>query len=170
MISMPQISMADWKAPCPKINATTLLPLRSIELPNPTRQISRCSANNIKSPRVILDAENSRLLTQQLIAELAALTDTEALTAWAGEILPRKNQLIISDAEALENAFAAKLSEIGADASIGNTEGEITGKRANARLNDARDRQRGTNNNAVPARAIPGRSVTPIGRTLRLRD
>src|SRR3954454_3666811 len=56
--------------------------------------------------RVILEAENSGLLTQQLIAELAALTDAEALTAWAAETLPRKNQLISSDAEALENAFA----------------------------------------------------------------
>jgi hypothetical protein len=61
----------------------------------------------------MLYAENSRLLGQQLIAELAALTDTEALTALAGQSLPRKNQLITSDAQALENAFAAKLPKIG---------------------------------------------------------
>jgi hypothetical protein len=48
-----------------------------------------------------------------LNAELRVFTDTEALTAWAGKILPQKNQLTTSDAEAVEIAFVAKLTELG---------------------------------------------------------
>src|SRR4051794_16139166 len=120
---------------------------------------------------VILDPENSGLLTQQLIAELAALTDAEALTAWAGETLPRKNQLVTSDAEALENAFAAKLSEFGGDVP-GSTKDQISGKRADEGLKNARDRSRGANDNPAPtvSHETPRCSVSPIGKTLRLRD
>src|SRR5205814_1292319 len=63
-------------------------------------------------PRVILAAENSLLLREQLIAELGAFRDTDALTVWAGRILPQKNQLATSDAQALEAAFAVKLGEL----------------------------------------------------------
>jgi hypothetical protein len=48
-----------------------------------------------------------------LNAELRVFTDTESLTAWAGKILPQKNQLTTSDAEAVEIAFVAKLAELG---------------------------------------------------------
>src|SRR5205823_647826 len=63
----------------------------------------------VRPPRVILLPENSLALRKQLIAELAALTGTEAITVWARRILPQKNQLTTSDAQELEVAFAAKL-------------------------------------------------------------
>src|SRR4051794_7018363 len=66
----------------------------------------------LKPPRVVLDPEKSRSLREQLIAELGAFTDTNALTLWAGRILPQKNQLATADAQALETAFAAKLSQL----------------------------------------------------------
>ena len=65
----------------------------------------------VRLPRVILAAENSRGLREQLNAELRVFTDTEALTAWAGKILPQK--LTTSDAEAVEIAFVAKLTKLG---------------------------------------------------------
>jgi hypothetical protein len=49
---------------------------------------------------------------EQLISELEALTDAEALAAWAERVLPQKNWLIMSDAELVETAFAAKLNEL----------------------------------------------------------
>src|SRR5437764_1026886 len=67
----------------------------------------------IRPPRLILAPENSRALAEQLIAELEIFKDSEALTAWAGRILAQKNQLAASDAEAVEIAFATKLTEIG---------------------------------------------------------
>src|SRR5438874_5983603 len=63
-------------------------------------------------PRVLLVPEKSLALREQLIAELGAFTDTESLTVWAGRILPQKNQLATSDAQALEAAFAVKLVEL----------------------------------------------------------
>jgi hypothetical protein len=135
-------------------------------IPSPYPQRSR----PLKPPRVVLDPEKSQALREKLIAELGAFTDTEALTVWAGRILPQKNQLITSDAEALENVFAAKLTEFGADGPIEITDVEISGERANGGLNNARNRRRSANGNAAPVAEIPGRSVTPIGKTLRLRD
>src|SRR4051812_41486621 len=38
----------------------------------------------LKPPRVVLDPEKSRAVREQLIAELDAFTDTDALTVWAG--------------------------------------------------------------------------------------
>ena len=52
------------------------------------------------------------------IAELGAFAEAEALTAWAGRVLPRKNQLATSDAQAVETAFAAKLSELEGDGAV----------------------------------------------------
>ena len=46
------------------------------------------------------------------MAELGSLTEAAALTAWAGRILPGKNQLVTSDAQLIEAAFAAKLAEL----------------------------------------------------------
>src|SRR5215208_6988844 len=68
-----------------------------------------------RSPRVILAPENSMALREQLIRELGAFTDTDALTLWAGRILPQKNQLATSDAQALESAFMVKLGELAGD-------------------------------------------------------
>src|SRR5215218_7707737 len=89
----------------------------------------------IKPPRVILAPENSHLLRDQLIGELAAFTETEPLTAWAGKILPQKNQLTTSDAEALENAFAAKLGELGGEEPIEKVEIREQSEGANDELN-----------------------------------
>src|SRR5438105_15460773 len=52
---------------------------------------------------------------------------------------------------------------------VGSTKDEISGERANGELNIGRNPRR-NHNNAAPALEIPGRSVTPIGKTLRLRD
>src|SRR4051812_3697 len=68
----------------------------------------------IRAPRLILSAEHSRPVRERLIAELSRITEAEALTFWAGKILPGKNQLVTSDAEAVESAFVAKLTELGA--------------------------------------------------------
>jgi hypothetical protein len=79
----------------------------------------------VRPPRLILAPQDSRARREQLVAELGLLTDLEALTAWAGKILPQKNKLVTSDAELLETAFAAKLHEFGSaelprsDASLG---------------------------------------------------
>jgi hypothetical protein len=137
----------------------------------------------VSLPRVILPPENSLSLRDHLISELAASTDTETLTLWAGRILPQKNQLTTPDAQAIETAFAAKLGEL---------EGDRPAKDPNPAMgNDKSDKFR--SNRAIPghtARLEPigaaqrcatkrdngsaagsrEKTVTPIGKTLRMRD
>jgi hypothetical protein len=75
----------------------------------------------VRPPRVLLTADHSAALREQLIAELKKLTDPNALTAWAQGILTLKNQLTTSDAQEVETAFAAKLNELGDDVAPSDT-------------------------------------------------
>jgi hypothetical protein len=63
-----------------------------------------------------LSAEASEVARRELIAELEQLREPEALASWAQRALPVKNQLSTVDAEAVEAAFAARLSEVGGKA------------------------------------------------------
>src|SRR5437763_83491 len=128
----------------------------------------------VRLPRVLLAPDTSGKVREQLMGELAMLTETEALTAWAGEILPQKNQLTTSDAEAIENAFAAKLSQLGGEGPIENTKVEISeqSEGANGELN-ANRHGRGAklkNGSASISSETAEQSITPITKTLRPRD
>lgn len=149
----------------------------------------------VRLPRVILNPENSLSLRDQLIAELGAFADAEALTVWAGRILSQKNQLATSDALALETAFATKLVELegdrATDHSIGGIvkDGEPASGNGSGGAPEAESRQhipslepnghrelprarKGSNESAddVPIDKVAGQPVTPIGKTLRMRD
>jgi hypothetical protein len=54
-----------------------------------------------------LAPEASARLRYQLIAELEQFCESASLTVWAHRTLPLKNQLSISDAQAVEAAFDA---------------------------------------------------------------
>jgi ERF superfamily len=69
----------------------------------------------VRPPRVLLSAENSLALREQLISELRGFKESDALTVWAHRILALKNQLSTSDAQVVETAFAAKLNELSDD-------------------------------------------------------
>ena len=51
-------------------------------------------------------------IDDELIAELSELREPEALAIWAHQVLPLKNQLSASDAQKIEAAFAAKLTQV----------------------------------------------------------
>ena len=144
----------------------------------------------IRLPRVILAPEDSRKVREQLIAEVARITNPEALTAWAARTLPQKNKLVTSDAEDVERAFAAKLEELDTPARASTSVGiEIKDVRASSdssgsalviespspKLNGHRielgsetDENRSSPN--AGAKFTAHTSVKPIGKTLRLRD
>ena len=65
-----------------------------------------------KAKPATLPPEVSATLLDRLISELAQLGELEALAAWAHRVLPLKNQLMAADAERVEAAFAARLSEL----------------------------------------------------------
>jgi hypothetical protein len=71
----------------------------------------RARAEKAKPPT--LPPEASEKLREQLISELAQLSEPQALASWAQRVLPMKNQVSAADAQRLEAAFAAKLGELG---------------------------------------------------------
>jgi hypothetical protein len=71
---------------------------------------TRARVERVKRPNLPPDA--SEILRRRLIAELAQLVDPEALAIWAQRALPLKNQLATADAQAVEAAFAARLTQI----------------------------------------------------------
>jgi hypothetical protein len=60
-----------------------------------------------------LSADASDELRRRLLLEIEQLEHTETLASWAHNALPLKNQLSRSDAQAVEEAFSAKLSRLG---------------------------------------------------------
>ena len=66
-----------------------------------------------RSKSAPLSADASENLRHRLIAELEQLVDPEALATWAQRALPLKNQLATADAQTIEAAFAARLSQLG---------------------------------------------------------
>jgi len=60
-----------------------------------------------------LSLEASDRLRQQLVTELEQLKNSEDFVGWAHRAIPLKNQLSTADAQAIEEAFTAKLSQFG---------------------------------------------------------
>jgi hypothetical protein len=65
-----------------------------------------------KSGLVHLSSDASKTIQAQLISELAQLKDPEALATWAHRVLPLKNKLSTADAQAVEAAFATRLTAL----------------------------------------------------------
>jgi hypothetical protein len=89
-----------------------------------------------------------------LIAELQQLENAEAFASWAHRALPLKNQLATTDAQTLEAAFVARLSEI--------EESEALPRSKSQKANSLDHK---------PLRADPGdQAVIVIGKPVRERD
>ena len=71
----------------------------------------RARAERSRPPTLSPDASDN--LRRQLTSELEQLTSPEALANWAQDALPLKDQLSKSDAQAVEDAFTARLSRFG---------------------------------------------------------
>src|SRR4029079_10444508 len=60
-----------------------------------------------------LPPEGSITRRNQLISELEQFKEPGSLTGWAHRALPLKNQLSTTDAQAVEDAFDVKLTQLG---------------------------------------------------------
>jgi hypothetical protein len=86
----------------------------AIELkPGRPAQASERRLRTEKAKPASLPPDASENLRHQLIAELEQLRNPEALATWAHRALPLKNQLATTDAQTVEAAFAARLSQLG---------------------------------------------------------
>ena len=79
----------------------------------PSLQASERRTRSERPGPLPLSREASDKLRQQLVTELEQLKNSEALAGWAHRAIPLKNQLATVDAQAVEEAFAAKLSQFG---------------------------------------------------------
>jgi ERF superfamily len=77
---------------------------------NGARTIGRSAAINFQQRRLLIDESSRR--ADELIAELAALTNPGEATVWAQRVLPEKNRLQVEDARRLEEAFSQRLVEL----------------------------------------------------------
>jgi hypothetical protein len=97
----------------------TDLPPRAAVIPSsppiPVAASGNGQRKQVRAPRVRLPADDSAALREQLISELEKFTDSNPLTVWAQGSLTLKNQLTTTDAQEVENAFAAKLKKLGDD-------------------------------------------------------
>jgi hypothetical protein len=110
----------------------------------------RVRVEKAKSPGLPPDA--SANLRHQLIAELEQLVDPEALAIWAQRALPLKNQLATTDAQTVEAAFAARVSQLG-----------------DAAARPERDQANGHPGQS-PSTEINAEGVVAIGKPVRERD
>ncbi|MBR0829837.1 ERF family protein [Bradyrhizobium manausense] len=68
-------------------------------------------AKGILNRAPVLGLPQSTELRDQLLSQLASLTKSEDLLAWAKASLPLKNTLLEADAQAIETAYQAKLED-----------------------------------------------------------
>jgi hypothetical protein len=78
-----------------------------------------------------LPPEASDKLRLQLLSDLEELKEPDALATWAHRVLPLKTQLSTTDAQSVETAFAAKLSQLGDPPPTGRVESRATNGRDN---------------------------------------
>jgi len=127
---------------------------------SPAEQVTRQTASRRPLQRAgrqrppNLSQGASEGLRQRLISELEQLADTEALASWAHRALPLKNRLSAKDAEAIEAAFAARLTQLGETATVSQPQN-----------------QKPNGHRSQPRRIESGsKEVTVIGKPLPERD
>jgi hypothetical protein len=77
--------------------------------------IARRKAPALRTPPLVLAAEPSAQLRDQLLTELAEIASTDAMTDWAHRRLPAKNTLGVADAQHVETAFQQKIAAFGSE-------------------------------------------------------
>jgi hypothetical protein len=73
----------------------------------------RARSEWIRPPALAADASERLRQRQRLLSELEQLDNSEALADWAYRALPLKNRLSTADALVIEDAFTARLGQLG---------------------------------------------------------
>jgi hypothetical protein len=73
---------------------------------------ARQKAKVIGLPRIVLDADQSKALRDQLVAELVDLKSADGAADWVHKNMPLKNALTTADAQAVEACFRERLDTI----------------------------------------------------------
>ncbi len=74
------------------------------------RRNTKTAATTLKP---FLDPDGSAALREQLLTDVDRLSSTDAAATWAHRIMAAKNSLAAADARSVEDAFAAKMANLG---------------------------------------------------------
>jgi hypothetical protein len=106
--------------------------------PSPSQRVSQPMpssdrrAHTGRAKPASFSPEASDKLRAQLLSDLEELKEPDDLASWAHRVLPLKNQLLTADAQSVETAFAAKLSQLGDAPPAGRVETPATNGRGEA--------------------------------------
>ena len=87
-------------------------PLNGHSAELPVAPLTRRKTASFDAPAPILATEPSAKLRDRLLAELAEIACTDAMTDWAQRSLPAKNTLGVADAQRVETAFQEKIAAL----------------------------------------------------------
>ncbi len=117
------------------------------------------------APQPTLAPDQSAALRDRLVAELDPLQTASEAADWAHRSLPRKNTLTTSDAQAVEESFAAKV------ASFGDVDPHLESAAEDQIANDARPVSGGDGSATGTVKEQPVRGRKRLSaKTIRLRD
>ena len=122
----------------------------------------------VRSARPILAPEQSAILRERLVAQLAAINSTDDAAAWAHRNLPAKNTLTAADAQIVEERFQARLSTIGDG--LGPSEPSNAVPVQSVMPAGRPDTVAGQKTSTGSRKAPRNGAVHALGKTVRLRD
>jgi hypothetical protein len=123
---------------------------------------------SVRSAKPVLAPEQSAILRQRLVEQLAAIPSTDDAAAWAHRNLPAKNSLTAADAQIVEERFQARLSTIGDG--LGPSEPSNAVPVQSMTPDSRTDASAGLSISAESGKAPQKGAVRALGKTVRLRD
>ncbi len=120
---------------------------------------------SVRSARPVLAPEQSAILRERLVEQLAAIHSTGDAAAWAHRNLAVKNTLTAADARIVEEGFRARLSTIGDGPSPSNGI-PVQSVMPAGRPDASAGQKLSTESDKAPQKG----AVRALGKTVRLRD
>src|SRR5262249_55644642 len=112
--------------------------------------------------------EQSAILRQRLVEQLAAIPSTDDAASWAHRNLPAKNSLTAADAQIVEDRFQARLSTIGDG--LGPSEPSNAVSIQSVMPAGRTDASAGQKVSTESGKGPQKGAVRALGKTVRLRD
>jgi hypothetical protein len=121
---------------------------------------------SVRSARPILAPEQSAILRERLVAQLAAIHSSDDAAAWAHRNLAAKNTLTAADAQNVEEGFRARLSTIGDGPSEPSNAVSVQSVMPAGRTDASAGQKISTESSKAPQKD----AVRALGKMVRLRD
>jgi hypothetical protein len=122
----------------------------------------------VRAPRVLLTANDSKAMQEKLRGELSGVRSAEQVTEWSCRSLPIKSTLTADDARIVEEAFQAKLIDLGSADSGPSVRASGASEESQDRPQRPRNEQTSQGEEDGPGKI--DKSLLTISETRRRRD